>query len=280
MFKSTMKLPKKYSVRDLLPLALTIMLLLTLSGCGAFQDMFNFTKIDEDGNEIAGTDLNLPAKALLLNGMDDYNVGKYFTAVEFFQEILDKYPFSSEATLAELKAADCSYHLERYLEALILYEEFENRHPTNESIPYVMFQKAMCNYKQMDRIDRDTAGAIKSIALFRQLLKAYPNSPYSGEAKARIAAATEFLSNHEYFVVEYYVRTAKYDQAIVRLKYMLAMYPETDIAPKAEELLTRIEAGDPPQSFLASWFPKFSLPDWMIFGVNDEKENTTVPEQN
>jgi outer membrane protein assembly factor BamD len=274
-----MKLLKKYSVRDLLLRALALLLILTFSGCGEFQNIFNYTKIDEEGNEIGGTDLNLPAKGLLMNGMADYNVGKYFTAIEFFQDILDKYPFSSEATLAELKAADCSYYLERYQEALILYEEFENRHPTNESIPYVMYQKAMCNYKEIDRIDRDTVGATKSIELFRQLIKAYPDSPFSDEAKTRIATATEFLADHEYFVVEYYIRTAKYDQAIVRLKYLLAMYPETDIAPKAQKLLTRIEAGDPPQSFLASWFPKLSLPDWSIFGQNDGKEDTTVPQE-
>ncbi len=106
--------------------------------------------------------------------MDDYNVGKYFTAIEFFEDILNRFPFSPEATLAELKVCRLQLLLERYQEALLLYEEFENRHPTNESIPYVMFQKAMCNYKQIDRIDRDTAGAIKSIELFKQLVKGIP----------------------------------------------------------------------------------------------------------
>lgn len=252
-------------------------LLLALSGCSDFKRTFNLTSIDEDGNEIVKEDLELPVKTLLTQGMDDYNVGKYFTAIEFFEEILNKYPFSPEATLAELKAADCSFYLERYIEAFVLYEEFENRHPTNESIPYVMFQKAMCNYKQIDRIDRDPSGAEKSITLFQQLLKAYPDSPYTAEAEARIRAATEFLANHEYFVVEYYVRTAKYDQAEVRLKYMLAMYPETAIAAKAEKLLARIEAGDPPRSKLFAWFPKLSLPDWTLFGTSDEADTTADP---
>ena len=272
-------LPKKFSVLNLLSLLVALLWLLTFSGCGSLQEMFNFTSIDQDGNEITEDELNLPAKNLLAKGMSDYNVGKYFTAITFFDDILNRFPFSPEATLAELKAADCSYHLERYLEALVLYEEFENRHPTNESIPYVMFQKAMCNYKQIDRIDRDTAGAIKSIELFKQLLKAYPNSPYTGEAKSRITAATEFLANHEYFVVEYYVRTAKYDQAIVRLKYLLVMYPESDIATKAQELLTRIEAGDPPRSRLTAWFPKLSLPDWALFGQTDVEDSTADPVQ-
>ncbi|MGB3209868.1 MAG: outer membrane protein assembly factor BamD [Desulforhopalus sp.] len=274
-----MKPPKLRPTSDPLSLLIALFFLLTFSGCGDLQKTFNFTKLDEDGNEIIPVESTLPAKTLLLKGMDDYNVGKYFTAIEFFEDILNRYPFSPEAILAELKAADCNYHLERYQEALLLYEEFENRHPTNESIPYVMFQKAMCNYKQIDRIDRDTVGAVKSIELFNQLLKAYPNSPYTDEAKSRVAAATEFLADHEYFVVEYYVRTAKYDQAAIRLKYLLAMYPEAEIAKKAEALLARIEAGDPPKSRLTAWFPKLSLPDWTLFGETDEQDSVADPVQ-
>lgn len=215
------------------------------SGCADLKKAFTFTSLDEDGNEIAKDYSMVPAKNLLIQGMEDYNIGKYYTAIEFFEEIMNRYPFSPEATLAELKAADCSYYLERYLEAHMLYEEFENRHPTNESIPYVMYQKAMCNYKQIDRVDRDSSGAKKSITQFKQLLKAYPNSPYSAEARTRILAATEFLANHEYFVVEYYVRAGKYEQAKVRLKYLLANFPMTQIAPKANELLTRLEEKEP-----------------------------------
>lgn len=250
-----------------------------LGGCADLKETFSFTSIDEDGNEIERKDLSLPAKKLLTQGMDDYNVGKYFTAVDFFEEILNRYPFSPEAILAELKAADCSYHLGRYQEALLLYEEFETRHPTNESIPYVMFQKAMCYYKQIDRIDRDPTGAQKSIELFKQQLKAFPVSAYRNEANARIAAATEFLANHEYFVVKYYVRTAKYDQAKVRLNYLLALYPDSEIAGQAQELLTRIENGNPPKSRLASWFPKLSLPDWKLFGSSDEADSAVGPVQ-
>ncbi len=218
------------------------------SGCGDINKAFTFTKLDAEGNEIARDLGGVPAKNLLTQGMEDYNVGKYFTAIEFFEEIINRYPFSPEATLAELKAADCSYHLERYFEALLLYEEFENRHPTNESIPYVIYQKAMCNYKQIDRIDRDTSGAIKATALFKQLLKAYPDSPYSEEARSRISAATEFLANHEYFVVEYYMRAGKHDQAKVRLRYLLTNYPMSKIAPKANKLLERLTKEESPTS--------------------------------
>lgn len=265
MQNSNNSLPMPY-----IKIAALFLLVGLLGGCSELKSTFNFTSSEE-------VEVELPAKSLAIKGMDDYNVGKYFTAIKFFEEILNRYPFSPEATLAELKAADCSYHMERYLEASVLYEEFENRHPTNESIPYVLFQKAMCSYKTIDRIDRDTSGAIKAIQLFKQLLKAYPNSPYTGEANSRITSASQFLANHEYFVAQYYVRSEKYSQAAVRLKYLLAMYPDTDISGKAKELLARIEAGDPPRSRLTKWFPKIDLPSWSFFTHKDE-ENTTVEE--
>jgi outer membrane protein assembly factor BamD len=265
---------KSLFVRCFSPLLL-LLLFLSFSGCSELKKTFSITSIDGEGNEEES--LDLPAKNLAMKGMDDYTVGKYFSAVEFFDEILDKYPFSPEAILAELKSADCNYHLGHYMEALMLYEEFENRHPTNEGIPYVMFQKGMCNYKQIDRIDRDTSGAIKAIVLFKQLLKAYPNSPYTNEARSRIAEASDFLANHEYFVVEYYIRTAKLDQAKVRLQYMLVHYPNAQITEKARALLKKIESGNPPKSRLFSWFPKINLPGFSLFG-DDDAANTSAEE--
>jgi outer membrane protein assembly factor BamD len=248
-----------------------MLLLFFISGCSDLKNAFNFTSIDESGKEVKG-DINLPAKNLLAKGMEDYNVGKYHTAIDSFQEIINKYPFSPEAPLAELKAADCSFYLERYQEAMTLYEEFANRHPTNESIPYVLFQKGMTSYKQIDRVDRDTTGAIKAIEYFKQLLKSYPNSPYTAEAKARIATVTDFLADHEFCVAEYYVRTEKYDQAKVRLKYLIAKYPDQSVTRQAKELLAQLEAGNPPKSFLTSLLPK--LKPWSV-SSQGAAENTS-----
>lgn len=254
----------------LLGAAVLFSLLFALGGCnGKLPDLLDF-RSDE-------VDVQLPAEKLAAKGMEDYNVGKYFTALEYFEEILDRYPFSREATLAELKAADCNYHMERYLEALMLYGEFEERHPTNEAIPYVMFQKGMSQYQRIDRVDRDTTGAEEAIKYFNQLLRAFPDSPYNSEARARVRAAEEFLANHEYFVVEFYVRTEKYGQAETRLKYLLAMYPDAAISEKAKGLLELIEAGEPPRSGWSSWFPKMSLPDWAGFWDENDEEMTTSP---
>lgn len=139
--------------------------------------------------------------------MESYKIGRYNTAMKDFQEVKDRYPFSPEALLAELKLADCEYYNDNYEEAKELYKEFEERHPANEAIPYVMFQIAMCDYSRTDQIDRDSTGAQDAIKSFSRLLRTYPDSPYTREAKARIRAAREFIVNHEYYVAIFYVRT-------------------------------------------------------------------------
>lgn len=243
---------------------ITTSLLFLLAGCGKIT-IFGIGA-DEEAN------LEAPAQELIIKGMDEYNLGKYYMAIKYFEKILDRYPFSAEAPLAELKAADSHYYMDHYAEALMLYEEFEDRHPTNEAIPYVMYQKAMCSYKQIDRVDRDVTGAVDAIQGFSQLLRAFPGSPYTEEANARIRAAKDFLVHHEYFVVKFYLRTGKYSQAEARLKYLLNMYPDASIVPQAKELLEKIESGNPPKTSLSSYFPDFSLPHWDFFGEEGVRE--------
>ena len=257
-------------LRFLLSSALMTGLLFSLGGCATMNSWF-------DG----GDKVQLSAQTLATKGMEEFSNGNYYKARKYFEELLDYYPFSPEAMLAQLKGADSNYYMENYQEALMLYHEFEERYPTNEAIPYVMYQIAMCHYKQIDRIDRDTSGGENAIREFSKLLRAFPNSPYTDEAKARIRAANEFLVNHEYFVVEFYLRTEKYNEAITRLNYIVNTYPDATITPKARKLLKRLEDGDPPGFNLSSWFQDSLLPDWALFtSEEDEKSGEDTGEAN
>lgn len=260
-------------IRFSINLALLGVLLSPLGGCAQITSLFD--RNDEDEK-----DVRLSAQTLAGNGMDEFSNGNYYKARKKFDEILDYYPFSPEAMLAKLKAADSNYYLENYQEALILYHEFEERHPTNEAMPYVMYQIAMSHYQQIDRIDRDTSGAENAIREFSKLLRAFPHSPYTNEANARIRAANEFMVNHEYFVVEFYLRTEKYEEAQARLQYLISTYPDATITPKAKKLLKRLEAGDPPRFNLSSWFKDTVLPDWTLFSSDEDEVITAPPSQN
>ena len=217
---------------------LIVVLIVLLAGCSSKKAMnaLGFTSNQAD-----------TPQALAMKGLEYYNHGKYEKALASFEMIMNRYPFSEYSMLAELKSADSNYYLENYEEALLIYKDFEQAHPTNEAIPYVLYQIGMCNHKQIDTIDRDTSGAIKSIYAFIKLLRAYPDSPYTKDAKERINEAKNFLADHEYYVAAFYVRTKA--------------YPEADVAPKAEKLLVALKVGNRPKRKMWGLLPGFKIPD-------------------
>lgn len=259
-------MPSLYSIQNRLSFFCLIFILSLMTGCSGTNALFDFSNDEEE------VDTSKTVQELAVKGMDEYKTGTYHMALDYFNKILDKYPFSPQAMLAELKAADSNFFMEKYEEALVLYEGFEERHPTNEAIPYIMFQKGMCYYNVIDDIDRDITPAKQAIKHFKLLLKAFPESPYSAEAKAKIMAAENFLANHDFLVVKFYLRTDKRKQAMARLKYILATHPTALVAPNAKKLLTQLEAGNYKDSTFSSWFKDLSLPDWMLF-FEDDKES-------
>ncbi len=177
--------------------------------------------------------------ALTKEAMNYFQRGRYLLAEELFQKIRDRYPFSPYATVAELRLADCKFYLHRYEEAIPLYEEFEKLHPTNEAIPYVIFQESSCYYKLMEPPDRDQTFTKKLIDTCERLLKRYPDSPFSYEARKRIAKARTVLAEHELVVAKWYLRTHQIPQAINRLETILTKYPDTSVKREAARLLSR-----------------------------------------
>lgn len=244
---------------------------LALAGCSTFDGMFSNITIGEGEEPEAVT-----PEQLLIEGMDAYEVGNYTLALKSFKTIVEEHPFSDQALLAELKAADSHYYDEEYAEAKELYKGFEERHPLNEAVPYVMFQIGMCDFRRTDRIDRDISGPQDAIKSFTRLLRTYPDSPYTEEARARIREAQELIVNHEYMVAVFYVRVERYNEAQHRLRYLLRNYPDVELAPQARQLLAKLEAGDPPKWGMGKWLPKF-----MTTAPSDRKRNendTALPQ--
>ena len=231
---------------------MVVFLLLFLTGCSKFN-LFSSLGFRAKPEETP--------QALAMKGLDNFEHGKYYKAKDAFEKLLSRYPFSEYSLLAELKAADSNYYMGNYEEAVLQYMDFEERHPTNEAIPYVMFQVAMSYYKQIGTIDRDAENSTKAIHSFSRLLRTFPNSPYQEEAMARVQSARNFLANHEYYVASFYERTGAYKQAEARLEYLLEQYPESVISPKAEKLLADLKNGTPPGRSILGWLPH-KLPDW------------------
>lgn len=176
-------------------------------------------------------------EALYRKGYEDYQKGRYETAIESFQKLKEEYPLSELALRAELGIADANFSKKEYGHAEMAYNDFVNLHPTNENIPYVMYQIGMCHYSQMLSIDRDqteTAGAAKE---FEKLIARFPTSRFSFLAEKNLRECKKRLAEHEFYVGEIYFKMKQYKAAMKRFGSIAKNYPNLGLDYKVSFML-------------------------------------------
>lgn len=187
-------------------------------------------------------EIERPAKDLAQDGVAEFDKGKYIQALKHFEQLKDWYPFSRYAILAELKIGDANYHLQRYPEAVAAYEEFEQLHPRNEAVPYVIYQIGRCYYEQIDTIDRDQTAAKKAIEVFQRLAQSYPDSPYTRQSVSHIITCYKKLAGHEFYVASFYFKDKRYKAALKRFKAVITKYPDVGLHYQALQYIAKCEA--------------------------------------
>ncbi|MBL7172930.1 MAG: outer membrane protein assembly factor BamD [Desulfobacteraceae bacterium] len=189
-----------------------IFILLLFNGCALWKSLF-------------GEEELTPAE-LMSQGVEDFNDGKFEAATESFQKIKDRYPYSEFAIKAELKMADALYERDLFDEAYDEYTEFEKLHPRNPEIPYVVFQKGMCNFSRVSTIDRDQSYTWKAKEDFERLIKRYRRSAYTERARKKVRECYIKLAEHELYVGNFYFKMEKYQPAMSRYIYLIENYPD------------------------------------------------------
>lgn len=209
---------------------------LLLVGCGLFKS--------ETAKELERT-----PESLLMEGMDAYQRKRYERAIEAFQKLKDRFPYNQYAIVGELKLADSYFLNKDYELAATAYKEFEKLHPANEIIPYVVFQQAMCYFKQMPTIDRDQSYASRATQEFERMIKTFPQSEYVSQAQTNLITAKKNLLSHEFYIGEFYFKEKNYQAALGRFENILRQFPDTPHPPKindyiqtCKEKLARLEA--------------------------------------
>ena len=157
-------------------------------------------------------------EGLYLKGYEYYQNGRYAKAVASFERVRDEYPMSELAILAKLGIGDAHYSDKEYAEAEAAYSDFVYLHPTNENLPYVMYQLGMCHYQQMLSIDRDDAETRKAAKEFEKLLARFPNSKFTLMAEKKLRECRGRIAEHEFYVGEFYFKQKKYQAALNRFE--------------------------------------------------------------
>ena len=207
-------------LRKLSYFAIVLWFVLQLLGCAWFK-----TKEEKTAQELAE------------EGAEAFRDKDYRKAIKSFEKLQDWYPFSQYSILAELKLGDAHYHLKEYEEAISAYEEFENLHPKNEAVPYVVYQIGRCYFDRLYSIDRDQTMAREALQVFERLIHTYPTSTYAKQAEEHIKICNRNLAEHEFYVGMFYYKTKHYKAALERFKTVLRSYSDTEVHRKALEYI-------------------------------------------
>ena len=171
-----------------------------------------------------------PDKFLWERGTDELNKKHWLTSREYFRQLMDSYPQSTYRADAKLGLAD-TYLGEGSAESNVLaineYREFLSFYPTHERAYYAQFKLGMCHFYQMHGPDRDQTETHEAIAELTAFVQRYPNSPLIGEGRARLREARDRLSDADYRVAYFYLRTQRFaPAAIERFNAILKGDPE------------------------------------------------------
>jgi outer membrane protein assembly factor BamD len=157
-----------------------------------------------------------------------YAQKKWTRARRYYGHVYEAYPNDPLGRRSLLRVAD-TYFMQgdavNLVEAQYKYRDFINRYPGANSADYAMLQIAKVSFKQMERPDRDQAKTREAVEKLRQMITAYPGSPYRAEADQDLQKALDRLARHEHLVARFYIRRHDYSAAIVRLNELVDTYP-------------------------------------------------------
>lgn len=159
---------------------------------------------------------------------------RFDEAIRRYNDVKNKFPYSSFATKAELAVADAYYKQESYAESQIAYQSFRDLHPKHPQIDYVVFRIGMSYFNQLpSSVDRDLTQASDVIATFNELIKNYPSSQYIAEGQAKRDEAIKMLAQKEEYIADFYFKQKIYDSALGRYEGILKTYPGLGLDAKA-----------------------------------------------
>lgn len=210
---------------------ISLTLVFSLSGCGLLPEKIDETK-------------DWSAIKLYSAAHDELSLGKYDTAIKYFEKLESRYPFGTYAQQAQMEIAYAYYRQEDAPQALAAIERFIKLHPNHPNMDYMYYLRGLINFNgklgflstfaNQDNTERDPKAAREALDAFRQLVERFPKSQYAPDASDRIRYLISAIAQYEVHVANYYYRRAAYLAAINRAQTAIKGYPDS---PTSEEAL-------------------------------------------
>jgi len=166
-------------------------------------------------------------------GQLDFATKEYKAAIENYQQVIDKFPFSPYAEDAEMKIGLAYYQQKDYAEAIGALDDFQRMHPTSKNLELVTYYIGLSYYDQIGREDQDQGKTAAALKRFQELEERFPEGDFAELAHDKILVCREMLARNQMIVGNYYYKRANFRAAESRFAELLQKYPETPVAPDA-----------------------------------------------
>ncbi|GAA5520727.1 outer membrane protein assembly factor BamD [Aliifodinibius salicampi] len=162
-----------------------------------------------------------------------YQSGDYSDAAKAFETVIQIGRGTEYGREAQYYLAESYFNDERYMLAASEYSRYVTLHPRSDKREDAQFKEAISYYKLSPRYKLDQKHTRTAIEKFRLYNSRYPNSDRVDEAAKYITELRSKLAKKLYYAADLYLRTDRYEAAIVYYDLTIDDYPESIWAQRA-----------------------------------------------
>ncbi len=215
----------------------------------------------------AGTDneivADLPVADIYKNAYAELNDENYEQAAIEFLKAETQYPASPWAADALVMAAYAQYLDNDFAGAILTMDRFMRFHPGHADVPYIMYLRGMCYYRQVSDVRREPGMSAYALQQFQTLVKRFPRSPYAENAKNKIIILKNYIAGKVMYSARNDMQKENWTSAIARLQSVVTDAQETVMTAEAMYRLTECynAIGLPEQADGYAEMLKLNFPD-------------------
>ena len=112
-------------------------------------------------------------------------------------------------------------------------QRFLTIHPGNKDAPYAHYLIAMSYYQQLEDVTHDQRTTQQALDAFGELVRRYPESRYSSDARLKMDLLSDQLAGKEMEVGRFYERSGKWLAANLRFRTVVEKYQTSSHTPEA-----------------------------------------------
>ena len=174
-----------------------------------------------------------PVEEIYNSAVDLLEAGERDLAVAEFDEVERQHPYSQWAKRAQIMSAYTSYLDGDFDIAILSATRFIELYPGNEEAVYAYFLIGQSYYERISDVERDQRMAEKSRDAFLELLRLFPNSPYSRDATLKLELTLDHLAGKEMDIGRWYQNRGAYIASVNRFRTVIDQYQTTSHVPEA-----------------------------------------------